>query len=53
MSVDNDPEFAESESRITIPCNSSKSGFLRNRYNPELLGNIVGKNEFDEIINKG
>lgn len=53
MSVNNDPEFAESEFRITIPCNSSKSGFLRNRYKPELLGTIVGKNEFDDIVNKG
>jgi hypothetical protein len=53
MSFDGDSEFIESELRITIPCNTSKSGFLRNRYNPELLGNIIGRDEFAGIVNDG
>ena len=40
------------ESRVVIPSNSTNSGFYRNKYRPDLLGRLIVKEKFDEVINK-
>ena len=39
------------EGEITfVPSNSSKSGYLRNRYSHDVLDHYISKEKFDEII---